>query len=37
VTGKIQTTGDVVAGAISLQNHVHTGVLPGGSVTGGPV
>lgn len=37
VTGKITATGDVKAGAISLQNHVHTGVLPGGANTGLPV
>ena len=36
VEGGIQTTGDVVAGGISLRTHVHGGVDPGGSNTGGP-
>ncbi len=35
--GTINTTGDVVAGTISLLNHVHTGVEPGSGDTGGPV
>ena len=34
--GTITTTGDVVAGSISLDTHVHTGVQPGGGDTGGP-
>ncbi len=29
--------GDVIAGTISLKNHVHSGVTPGGSDTGAPV
>jgi phage baseplate assembly protein V len=36
LNGKLQATGDVIAGAISLQNHVHSGVKPGPSNTGGP-
>ena len=36
VNGSIQSTGDMVANGISLDNHVHTGVTPGGSNTGGP-
>lgn len=35
--GTIQTTGDIVAGTISLQNHVHSGVQGGDSNTGAPV
>lgn len=35
--GTITTTGDVVAGSISLDSHVHTGVQTGGGDTGGPV
>lgn len=35
--GTIQTTDDVVAGTISLQNHVHGGVQGGDSNTGAPV
>jgi GpV Apex motif len=30
----IETTGDVRAGLISLTNHKHLGVMPGGGVTG---
>lgn len=37
VKGKIQATGDVVAGAISLQQHIHTGVYNGSGVTSLPV
>lgn len=33
----ISTSADVLAGSISLTNHVHSGVTPGGSNTGGPV
>jgi len=33
---KLTCTGDVIAGGVSLINHVHTGVIPGGSVTGPP-
>ena len=36
VEGSLTTTGDVVANSISLDNHVHTGVQPGGGNTGGP-
>ena len=32
----IETTADVVASGISLNNHVHSGVEPGGGTTGGP-
>ncbi|MDR1463633.1 MAG: phage baseplate assembly protein V [Azoarcus sp.] len=35
--GYIHTTLDVVAGTVSLQNHVHTGVQPGNGQTGAPV
>jgi phage baseplate assembly protein gpV len=35
--GNITTTGDVVAGTISLQEHVHGGVETGGDETGVPV
>lgn len=37
VTGGITTTEDVVAAGISLDNHLHTGVTPGASLTGTPV
>lgn len=37
VTGDINAGGDVVGNGISLDNHVHGGVSPGGSNTGGPV
>ncbi|WP_295455826.1 hypothetical protein [uncultured Thiodictyon sp.] len=36
VTGAITATGDVTAGSISLQNHVNTGVVSGGSNSGPP-
>jgi phage gp45-like len=36
VNGKVNTTGDVVAGSISLQNHVSTEVQPGGGKSGPP-
>ena len=36
IAGALHTTGDVVAGSISLDNHVHTGVQSGSSNTGGP-
>jgi phage baseplate assembly protein gpV len=36
VNGNINATGDVIAGSISLQNHTHTGVQPGGGTTGPP-
>ena len=32
----LSTSGDVVSGGISLKNHVHGGVQPGGGNTGGP-
>lgn len=35
--GGIHTDGDVVAGAISLETHTHSGVTTGGSNTGGPL
>ena len=36
VDGSISATGDITAGNISLQGHVHTGVQQGGSDTGQP-
>ena len=36
VDGSMTTTGDVTAGGISLQTHVHGGVQDGPSTTGGP-
>ncbi|MEW5763713.1 MAG: phage baseplate assembly protein V [Acidobacteriota bacterium] len=36
VGGEVRAEGDVVAGAISLQTHVHGGVQTGGAQTGGP-
>ena len=36
VTGSLTTTGDVKAGAISLQNHTHSGVQSGDGNTGTP-
>lgn len=36
VDGSMTTTGDVTAGGISLQTHVHGGVQGGPSTTGGP-
>ncbi len=35
-TGKITATGDVVAGTVSLDQHVHTGVTSGTELTGPP-
>lgn len=35
-TGSLKTTGDVVAGTVSLQSHVHTGVQSGNGTTGQP-
>ena len=32
----IETSGDLVAGGVSLRNHVHTGVRTGGSLSGAP-
>ena len=37
VNGTINATGDVTAGSISLQNHIHSGVQTGGSESGPPV
>ena len=37
VQGDIRATGDVSAGTISLQGHVHQGVQPGGGQSGAPV
>lgn len=37
IDGDVSVTGDVVAGDISLRNHVHGGILPGGSNTDVPV
>jgi phage baseplate assembly protein V len=36
-TGRIEAVGDVKAGTISLQGHVHGGVQRGGEITDGPV
>jgi hypothetical protein len=36
-TPLLEVTGDVVAGTISLQHHIHDGVMPGGGNTGEPV
>ncbi|HIU85207.1 MAG TPA: hypothetical protein IAC66_07580 [Candidatus Aphodousia gallistercoris] len=36
VTGPITSTGDIKAGSISLQQHTHSGVQPGGGDTGQP-
>ena len=37
VNGKIEATGDIIANGVSLINHVHNGVQPGGANTGVPV
>lgn len=37
VTGKVTVTEDVIAAGVSLVNHLHTGVMPGPSLTGTPV
>lgn len=37
ITGKVTTTGDVIAGSISLQTHKHGGVMSGPALTGVPV
>lgn len=37
VIGNITATGDIIAGTVSLKNHVHSGVTPGGGNTGVPV
>lgn len=37
LTGTITVTEDVIASGISLTGHQHTGVVPGGATTGGPV
>lgn len=36
VNGKVDTTGDVKAGTVSLQHHVHTNTQPGGGLSGIP-
>ena len=36
VTGQVVASGDVLAGSISLQNHVHGGVMSGSGATGLP-
>ena len=36
VQGSLKTTGDVIAGSISLNNHVHAGVQTGDGLTGKP-
>lgn len=37
ITGTLHVTGDVIAGTVSLQHHVHSGVTPGGGDSGPPV
>lgn len=37
VNGKVTTTGDVLSGTISVQQHKHTGVTAGGGTSGVPV
>lgn len=37
IKGSLTATGDVLAGVISLQKHIHTGVYPGSGVTSLPV
>lgn len=37
INGSIHTTGDVIANTVSLEHHVHSGVMPGGGNTGQPV
>lgn len=36
LVGPLNVTNDVVAGSISLENHIHTGVTAGSGTTGGP-
>jgi phage baseplate assembly protein gpV len=36
VAGNLKTTGDVVAGTVSLQGHTHSGVQTGNGSTGKP-
>lgn len=36
IDGDVEVTGDVVASGISLVNHLHGGVMPGGAKTGEP-
>ncbi|ACO79893.1 Phage P2 baseplate assembly gpV-like protein [Azotobacter vinelandii CA] len=36
ITGLVTVTEDVIAAGISLVQHVHGGVMPGGATTGGP-
>lgn len=36
ITGTVTVMGDVIADGVSLKDHVHGGVVPGGSDTGGP-
>jgi len=36
VTGSVTSAGDQVAGTISQKSHVHTGVVPGGGLSGAP-
>lgn len=37
IQGQVHTTGDVVAGGISVLTHIHGGVSPGASTSAGPV
>jgi phage gp45-like len=36
LVGTLEATGDVKAGSISLRNHQHSGIVPGGGITGLP-
>jgi len=36
IEGDVQCSGDIVAGGVSLKNHLHAGVEPGPGVTGKP-
>ena len=36
IDGSLELTGDVIAGGISLRQHVHGGVVSGGALTGEP-
>lgn len=36
ITGEIRVSGDIILNGISLKNHKHTGVVPGGGTSTGP-
>ncbi len=36
ISGEIRVTGDIILNGISLKNHKHTGVTPGGGTSAGP-